>query len=138
MTTVYLAGPMRGKPNFNFQVFEDAAHSIASMGYQVISPHQFDLDTHRVDAQWHVEDPPQMDGEARRVFDSVVLAESFDFEQTMDEDLNLIETLCDAIVLLPGWSESEGANKELTHAEKLGLPVLYLDPTIPLLTRLDG
>jgi len=138
MTTVYLAGPMRGLPNFNFQAFEDAAHDLADMGYKVISPHQFDLDTHRVVAEFHIEDPPQADGESRRVFDKVELSPDFDIDATLKDDLDLIESLCDAIVLLPGWSNSEGANMELTKAEALGYPVLYFDPTVPLLTRLDA
>lgn len=137
MTEVaYLAGPMRDHENFNFQVFEDASQDLALMGYKIVSPHQYDIDCQRVHATWHLEEPRDGHASPRRVFDEVTLSKSFDFETVMGDDLDLIQSLCDCIVLLPGWSESEGANRELTHAESLGLPAYYFDPEVRLLTAL--
>lgn len=138
MSTVYLAGPMRGLPHFNFQTFEDASWDLTLIGYHVVSPHQYDIDTHRVDARWHLEPPLPRHHRPRRVFDSVRVDQRFDFESVIGDDLKLIQDLCNAIVLLPGWAQSEGATRELDHAESLGYPSYFFDPTGSLLTRLSG
>ena len=126
----YVAGKMRGKPNYGFQAFEDAASDLRQWyGWDVVSPHEQDLLMHRVNATWH------RDG-SRRVFDSVILSDDFDFNTVIQEDLDLIEHECDCIVLLSGWSTSEGACTELDHAMSLDYPVWIYDCGI--LTRLDG
>lgn len=38
--TVYLAGPMRGLPEFNYPAFESAAKELRNRGYLVWSPHE--------------------------------------------------------------------------------------------------
>lgn len=134
--TIYLAGPMRGYPNFNFQTFEDATTALRDMGFDVISPHQWDIDTHRVSAVWQYV-PDKGTHQLRRVFTEVKLAPDFDFEDTMNEDLRLIEDHCQGIVLLPGWGSSEGAQREFDLAYKLGLNQYYYSPEDAMLTRLD-
>jgi hypothetical protein len=51
------------------------------------------------------------------------------YDDYIKGDLLLIEG-CQAILMLPGWEESQGAQIELEYAEKLGLPVYYY-PDIP-------
>jgi len=122
--TAYLAGPMRDYFNFNFEAFENAAATLRAQGWKIVSPHEFDLDTGRVQAEYYTF------GGVRK-FVSVELSPTFDFEDTMGEDLRLIEEQCNALVLLPGWGNSEGANLELQHALKLGYPIfLYADGII--------
>ena len=41
-TTVYIAGPMRGYPRFNFDAFDAAQSHLESLGYRVISPAALD------------------------------------------------------------------------------------------------
>ena len=52
-----------------------------------------------------------------------------EYDDYIKGDLILLER-CDAILMLEGWEESQGAQIELQYAEKLGLPVYYY-PDIP-------
>jgi len=38
---------------------------------------------------------------------------------------------CHAILLLPGWKESRGANRELVEARRLGLKIYYRMEDVP-------
>lgn len=111
--SVYVAGPMRGYDNFNFQKFEDVAQTLSEMGYHVVSPHQFDIDERRV----VVNSVQRADG--TRIFLEVGLAPDFDIEQTLCDDFLLLLGV-DGIVMLPGWDASDGACKERTVAEWAG------------------
>lgn len=122
--TAYLAGPMRNLHNFGFQAFEQAAATLRALGWKIVSPHEFDIETGRVRAEYYT-------WSGVRHFVSVELAPDFDFEQTMGEDLKLISDECDSLVLLPGWGASEGANRELIHAMSLHYPIfLYTDGVV--------
>lgn len=46
---VYLAGPMRGVPHFNFPAFHAAAAELRARGYVVFSPAEADNDRHGAD-----------------------------------------------------------------------------------------
>jgi len=52
----------------------------------------------------------------------------------LETDLEWLE-LCDAILLLPGWEESEGAKIELERAKELGLKIYYDAGDIPACGR---
>ena len=123
--SIYLAGPMRGYANYNFPSFWRAAHELRTQGYHVVSPAELDQ-RHR---QVTVVDPR---------------GDIFDNENPLDcgwadEDLEKFTVICtdltqwkfmrrdlpevcrvDAILLLPGWKDSEGANKELAVARWTG------------------
>ena len=43
-TTLYVAGPMSGLPNLNFDAFHAAATALRSKGYQVINPAEINPD----------------------------------------------------------------------------------------------
>ncbi len=48
----------------------------------------------------------------------------------------LLEACDEVLVLtLDGWSESEGVQAELAHAEKLGIPIRHLAPDISPTSR---
>lgn len=108
---VYLAGPMRGIPLFNFPAFTAAAQRLHDMGHFVINP--VDLDRA---AGFHPEDlPPDWDWNT--------LPEGFDMKEAAKRDLDAIMS-CDAIAMLPGWEQSTGARGEHGVAKWLGLDVL--------------
>lgn len=95
MTTYYLSGPMRGKPNYNFPVFHDVE-----------------------DALWE-----WLADQLSDVRDDEVLNPANDFEgdpsrpvtDYMEVDLRQV-LAADVLVLLPGWRDSEGVTREVSVA----------------------
>jgi hypothetical protein len=102
VASVYLAGPMRGLPEFNFPAFDAAALDLRARGYTVCSPAEMDKELDDFD--------PNVD-EAR----------SMAFYMTRD-----LPAVCssDAVVVLPGWQKSQGALLETHVARACGIPVL--------------
>lgn len=103
---VYVAGPMRGYPNFNFPAFDRAAAELRSQGWDVVSPAEHDrsvgFDETKADAT------PEF----------LVSAFAWDVEQIL---------ACDAVYFLPGWENSEGATLEHAVAKSTGKRILYDD-----------
>ncbi len=103
MKRIYVAGPMRGLPEFNFPAFIRAANDLARVGWDVVNPATLDLD-----AGFRPED---------------ALPESFDMRAVCLRDVQGLLT-CDAIYMLRGWADSKGATAERAIALWLGLEVL--------------
>ena len=111
MKRIYIAGPMRGIPLFNFPAFDAAAASLRSMGWEPVNP--ADLD------RQHGFNPAT---------DSVT--PEFLLE-AMRRDLDAI-TRVDAVALLPGWENSRGALAEIAVARWRGIPAFILPDMRPL------
>lgn len=102
---VYIAGPMRGRPHWNWPAFDAMAERLRALGFDVVNP--ADLDRERgIKAPEDGAPPPQ------EVFDAA-----------MARDLTELEG-CDAIYLMEGWQESEGTKIERRRAMNLGLELL--------------
>ena len=99
---VYLSGPMRGKPGWNFAAFDAARQRWEDAGHLVYCPaqlfraHPYEQDCNKVD-RTHLLHVIQIDM-------ACIYAS-------------------DAIALLPGWEESVGVTVELAMAQFLGLLV---------------
>lgn len=92
---VYLSGPMRGLPNFNYDLFNSTASAMREAGLVVLNPAEnFDGDTSR------------------------------EFGEYMRADIKML-LKAGSIFLLPGWQDSEGARIEYQIAKSLGLDVIY-------------
>lgn len=115
---IYLAGPMRGIPNFNFPAFHANAAALRSRGYVVFSPAEKDMERHGTDIS-----AGNATGDEREA----VKKHGFSLRQALGEDMAWICAHADAIALLPGWEKSKGAIAEKATAEALGLEVIYLD-----------
>ena len=102
MMRVYVAGPMRGYPAFNFPAFFEAAERLTALGWDVTNPAAMDMECDGFD--------PTKDAARDEPF-------------YMRRDLPAVLG-CDAIALLPGWQHSSGATKELVVALWGGLQVL--------------
>ncbi len=90
--TYYLAGPMTGYANFNFDAFEAAAKNLRSQGYKVINP-----------AENH-------DG-----------AQDLPYEQYLETAKRQVRQEAEeGIILLAGWQDSKGAVEEVGWALELG------------------
>lgn len=99
---IYLAGPMRGLPNFNLEAFDQAEKRWTEAGWEVFSPAAlirvmpYDIVTTYTEKQ-------------RRI-------------HVIQQDLGCIYH-SDAIALLPGWEASVGVTVELALAQFLELAV---------------
>lgn len=91
----YISGPMRGITDLNAEAFNSLAKRMRA-------------------ADWDVFNPAEQNTE--KGFD-----ESTPFAECIRLDIEQL-LKCDAIFLLPGWRESEGANIEADIARALGLP----------------
>lgn len=94
MTTLYVAGPMTGLPEFNYPAFRAAAEALADAGYDVLNP--VDVDTTGTAAaertwEWYM----------RRTLQMVLRA--------------------DAIATLDGWRDSRGAKIEVDLGALIGI-----------------
>ena len=100
---VYVSGPMRGYPSYNFPAFDSATVKLRLQGYEVVSPTERDRD------QGIHEDTPEAE---------------LDLAKLIIRDVQDVTT-CDAIYMLKGWEKSTGANVEYSTAVFLGLQVMY-------------
>lgn len=103
---VYLAGPMRGKADFNFPMFDSYKNVLESRGFLVISP--ADLD--RLEG---LKNNPEGNSD-------------IPLSTFLKRDIpHLLK--CDAICLLPGWASSEGAKAERDIARLCGLRIVRVE-----------
>jgi len=97
---LYLAGPMSGIPNHNYPAFNAAAFDLRGRGFHVVSPAELHAD---------FETNPKP------------------YEDYLRADLiALLGTA--AVVVLPGWEQSNGARLEVTVARALGMLVWEYEP----------
>lgn len=104
---IYIAGPMRGRPMFNFPAFDAAKEFLEKFGWEVVSP--ADLD--RAEGF----DPCKAEGQYTTVDQAFM-------EKARKRDLDALQT-CDAIYMLRGWENSVGATAEHAVAEWMGIEV---------------
>jgi hypothetical protein len=116
---IYLAGPMRGIPEFNFPAFYAAAAELRKAGHFVFNPAERDNEKHGTDIS---------KGNATGDESVAASQHGFNLREALGADLAFICAHADAIALLPGWENSKGANAERATAVALGLEVIYLDP----------
>jgi hypothetical protein len=109
---IYIAGPMRGVPWFNFLAFNRAKEVLQEQGWEVISPADMDIE----EGFNPFTLPPGWDWN--------VVPDDFSFDDAVQRDLDAIAQ-CDAIYMLDGWEKSKGAKAELAVAQWRGLEVLY-------------
>lgn len=106
MTKLYIAGPMRGIPEFNFPAFFDAELTLRGWGYETVNPA-------RRDSERGFE-------YAGKTGHENLDAEGFDLNDALAWDLDQIARECDGVALLPNWMGSKGARAEVATAEALG------------------
>lgn len=108
---IYIAGPMRGYPDYNFPAFDAAAERFRNLGWTVVNPAEMDRE---------------------RGFDETKDTPDKAFlKHAILSDLLEIST-CDAIAVLPGWERSKGANAEISLAIFLNLDIRDAVTTLPL------
>jgi hypothetical protein len=100
---IYIAGPMRGIPHFNFPAFDAAAVRFRAAGFAVINPADIDRDSDGPTTT------PEQAEERVRTY--------------AERDTQALLT-CTHIALLPGWETSTGAMAEYHFAKWIKLTIL--------------
>lgn len=113
---IYLAGPMRGYPEFNFPAFYRYAAQLREQGHEVFSPAEKDNQRHGKDIS------KGMTGD----LEQLVKTHGFNLREALHDDLSFICLSAEAVALMPGWTGSKGACAEKATADALGLEILYL------------
>lgn len=114
---IYLAGSMRGHPEFNFPAFHAAAAKLRAAGHFVFSPAERDNERHGTDIS-----KGNVNGDESLAANQ----HGFDLRVALGEDLAFICAHAEAIALLPGWENSKGAKAEHATADALGLEIILL------------
>lgn len=112
---LYLAGPMRGIPDFNFPAFHKAAADLRELGHYVFNPAERDEAAHGKGVN------ASPTGDLKDVVHT-----GFNLREALHADATFICLEGEGIALLPGWERSKGANAEKALAEALGQAVIYL------------
>lgn len=96
----YLAGPMRGYPEFNFPAFHEGASALRNIGWKVWSPAERD----------------EAEGFNPKTDEANTLAYYMQFD---------LPAVCQSqvVIVLPGWEDSTGARLEVHTALTVGIPV---------------
>lgn len=117
---IYVAGPMRSVPEFNFPAFNAAAAMLRAQGHEVFNPAERDNERHGVDIS---------KGNADGCEETAAREHGFSLREALAEDTDWICRHADAIALLPGWEDSKGARAELALSQALGHTEIYLSKT---------
>lgn len=104
---IYVAGPMTGKPLFNFPQFDMVSERLRAAGHAVISP--ADL-TRQTWLDRGICFDPSMPPEQH---------EPTDYALYMRNDIQAVMDV-DALVLLDGWEKSRGASMEVAIGHMFG------------------
>jgi len=102
---IYVSGPMRGIPLFNFPAFCKTSVVLRELGHEVFSPAERDTKEDGFDPAKSTPRP---------------------MDEYMIHDLPEV-CRADAVVVLPGWEKSHGAKLEIMVARKLGKSIFRLD-----------
>ena len=106
---IYIAGPMRGKFMFNVLGFNEWQRKLEGLGFEVVNPAAVDREQGIMPCPYG-----QFTG-------------GQDIKDFMKRDLPMLLD-CDAIFLMPGWSQSQGAKCEWRVAGSCGLKTYsYID-----------
>lgn len=114
---IYLAGPMRGVPEFNFPAFFAGEALLVAQGHTVFNPARRDEERH---GKGFAKDNHTGDEQQAAV------QKGFSLREALRDDTAFICMEAEAIAMLPGWIHSKGAVAEKALAEALGLQVMYM------------
>lgn len=106
--TIYVAGPMSGYPNLNWDRFDRIAEQLATEGWDVVNPAALDREAGV--------DPDREMGE-------------YDYTACALRDVEAL-LKCDAIYLMDGWQHSRGACWERALAKHHSIRRFYETPRL--------
>lgn len=100
---IYLAGKYRGDIDANIKAAREIAIELWEAGHTCISPH---MNTQNFERDCNLPE-----------------------REYIKRDLQIVAR-CDAVVMIPGWHDSEGAKDEWAYAFRNGIPI-YQWPDYP-------
>jgi hypothetical protein len=113
---IYVAGPMRGYPNWNYQAFADGESDLKKQGWSnVINPATLDDNYEDTKGLGAPEDFDPYKNESHQDAN----------RRIMKRDVDVICDDCIAIYMLRGWESSKGACAEFYLAASIGLEIHY-------------
>ena len=112
---IYLSGPMRGVPYFNFPQFIRVARDLRSMGHEVFCPAESDLEAYG---------PEVCNSPTGNLEDIKHI--TFSLREALLRDCEYICKTADAVAMLPGWENSKGATAERALAIALGHQIMEI------------
>jgi hypothetical protein len=110
---VYLSGPMRGIPEFNFPAFKRKAEELRNRGWDVFSPAEADIAAWGVDKSKDHPDGKETDEPGMTA------------AECMARDCKFICEQATKMYMMKGWERSTGAQAEWALARAINLPVIY-------------
>lgn len=113
---IYIAGPMRGYPEFNFPAFRDMAQWLRAKGHTVFNPAERDEAAHG--AGFGKDNSTGSEEQA-------AAQHGFSLREALADDMQWIALNADALYMLTGWEASKGARAEWALAQALGLTIFY-------------
>jgi hypothetical protein len=117
MDKVYIAGPMRGLPYFNYPAFAEAEKRLTEQGWGVV------FNPARHDAEVYGQEMFAMNPAGD--LDLAEKEHAYDLGDSLSDDITWICQEADAVYMLDGWERSKGATAERAVALALGTDVLY-------------
>lgn len=96
----YVAGPMSGIPQFNIPAFDAASWALRQQGWEIVSPAELDEPHIRAVCMESADGIPN------------AVTHGGTWGDFLSRDVKIVSDQVDAIVLLPGWENSKGANLE--------------------------
>ena len=123
MKTIYVAGPMRGRPYYNFPAFDAARDRLIARGYRVVSPADMDRKRRHFDGmRCSPSDPCTTIPVHRDIKTGRV--RKFNLIKCIREDIDAVLRK-HAVYALRGWEKSAGARAEVAVALWAGKEVIY-------------
>ena len=110
MPVFYIAGPMTGYPNLNFDAFDRCAQRLADLGLSYVNPADLDREVGIK--------PEDVDKMSAAAHDRLL-------RDCITRDVTAIAERCTHIIFLKGWERSKGCAVEMSLAKMLGLGILY-------------
>lgn len=110
---IYLSGPMRGVPYFNFPRFIEEAKKLREQGHEVFCPAESDLEHYG---------PEVCNSPTGDLKDVAHI--NFSLREALLRDCKYICETADAVAMLPGWEKSKGATAERALGIALGHTVI--------------
>lgn len=115
----YIAGPMRGIPEYNYPAFMEAAERLRALGFEVFNPAEMDIED--------TEDYAARTLQEQVIHDTAIAARHF-ARRDIDVILNDMKAEDgDFIVTLPEWKSSMGALAEVQVAQWVSLPIRTME-----------